>query len=357
MRIAQLVPALHHGDAIGNDAMVLRNHFSRAGHESAIFYIDADPPVVGEGMHMSAFPDWIRGGARSVTILHYALPSPLSDLFRTAPDRRILVYHNITPPAFLSGYPHLQHISREGRRALADLKTVPDVSVGDSEYNRLELVDMGFKNTLEIPICIDFGAYDEPPCPITMKMFSVRDMVTFLFVGRVTPNKCQHDIIRLYAMYKRTVNPRCRLFLVGKYTGFLDYLWRCQKAVNRLGIGDVHFTGRVSHRELLAYYRMSDVFVSMSEHEGFGVPLVEAMYMDIPVMAFHAAAVPCTMGSAGILFRRKDRWMELAELAGMLIADPEFRQRVIAGQRSRLKDFQHKTVSRKWDTVVSDLTA
>lgn len=357
MKIAQLVPALHHGDAIGNNATALKKHFAVSGHVSEVFYMDADASVARQGLHWSEYRDWIHGNDLPVTILHYALPSMLNDLFREAPGRRILVYHNITPPEFLSGYPHLQFLSREGRRELAGLKDIPDMALGDSEYNRRELESLGFKCTREMPIFMDFKAYDAPACPITQAMFRARDMVTFLFVGRITPNKCQHDIIRLYGLYKRTVNPRCRLILVGKYDGFTDYLWRCQKAVNRLGIGDVHFTGRVTHRELLAYYRMADIFVSMSEHEGFGVPLIEAMYMGIPVMAYAAAAVPFTLGPAGVMFRDKTQWIELAELAEVLIRNDTVRDRVLAGQRRRLEVFTQKTVSRQWDTVMHDITA
>ncbi|MBN1297336.1 glycosyltransferase family 4 protein [bacterium] len=358
MRIAQLVPALHPGDAIGNDARTLSAYFQRNGISSAVFYLHADPEVAAEGFPVSSYPEWIGDDAANVTILHYALPSPLNDRFARTAGRRILVYHNITPSEFLQGYPHLQHLSREGRRALAELRTIPCTAVADSEYNRLELAAMGFADTRVIPIFIDFDRLNESPCPVTLRMHRVEQMVTFLFVGRVTPNKCQHDVIRLYGVYKRAVNPRCRLFLVGKYDGFEPYLDRCRRAADRFRLGDVHFVGRVTHRELLAYYHMADLFVSMSEHEGFGVPLVEAMHRGVPVMAYAAAAVPYTMGDAGIRFRQKSgMWLELAHLAHLAATDPVVRTRILAGQTLRLEAFSMAHVARLWDAVLgaSDL--
>ncbi|MCD4652939.1 glycosyltransferase, partial [bacterium] len=325
MRIAQLVPALHHGDAIGNNSLALRDYFRNSGFESAIFYIDADRETISEGMHYFEYSAWMKNTKRCITILHYALPSPLNQLFRDAGGSKILVYHNITPPEFLVGYPQLQHISRAGRYELAQLKSVPDVSLADSEYNRMELVEMGFSNTFEMPIFLDYSVYSQTPCQITLRMFPGRDVMTFLFVGRITPNKCQHDIIRLYGFYKRYVNPRCRLLLVGKYEGFEKYLWECRKMVNRLRLGDVFFTGRATHAELLAYYKMADIFVSMSEHEGFGVPLLESMCLDLPILAYATAAVPYTLGSAGVKFSKKKQWLEIAELAHLMVTDKNLR--------------------------------
>jgi L-malate glycosyltransferase len=352
MQIAQLVPTLHSGDAIGGNSIALKTFFLSSGFESEIFYLEADSDVAHLGQSAACFSNWLRDDSESLTILHYALPSILNQMFRQTSGRKILVYHNITPPEFLRGYPHLQHISRVGRSELQQLRGITDLAVADSEYNRLELEKMGFENTHEIPILIDFDLYNSAPCPVTMKLFSDTESHTFLYVGRVTPNKCQHDLIRLYGFYKRFVNSRCRLIMVGKFDGFENYMNGCVKMADDLKLGDVFFTGKVTHRELLAYYRLASVFVSMSEHEGFGVPLIEAMYMDVPVLAFSAAAIPYTLSGAGIVFHRKERLNEIAELAHAASYDPEFRESIIVGQRKRLEYFTRRTISLKWNMIL-----
>jgi len=356
MRIAQLVPALHSGDAIGNNALALRDHFRVSNIESEIFYIDADKDTASEGSSYLQYSKWITNSEQKITILHYALPSVLNKLFRDADGKKVIVYHNITPPEFLLGYPHLQHISRVGRNELKELNSVPDISIADSEYNCMELDEMGFLNTQVIPIYMDFSVLSNNSCPVTRKMYTGKDITTFLFVGRVTPNKCQHDIIRFYAFYKRYINPRCRLLLVGKYSGFEKYLWTCRKLINSFKLGDVHFTGKATHQELLAYYRMADLFISMSEHEGFGVPLLEAMYFGIPVLAYAKAAVPYTLGNAGVKIFSKSHWLEIVELADLIVTDRELRGKIITRQHARMKAFSREIVSEKWDKVVSTLS-
>lgn len=356
MRIAQLVPTLHSGDAIGNNARILKRFFLSSRVRTEIFYLDADPDTRSEGLPVGELDDWLLEKDDTIVILHYALPSRLNDIFRRIPACRILVYHNITPPEFLRGYPHLQHLALEGRRQLAALRDVPNFCVADSEFNRLELENLGFQETREIPILMDFTAYDQTPCPVISRMFPGEDIINFLFVGRITPSKCQHDVIRFYGYFKRYVNPRCRLILVGKHAGFDRYLRQCRKLADQLKLGDIHFTGKVTHAELLAYYRLADVFISMSEHEGFGVPLVEAMHMDVPVMAFSAAAVPYTMSGGGIVFHRKDNMIILSELAQILTEDNSIRTGLIDSQRMRLEYFSARAVTAGWTELLRNKT-
>ncbi len=353
MNIVQLVPALHHGDAIGNNALAIRDHFRRAGMASDIIYLQADPGMAAQGRPLDTFPS--LNNDSSVTILHYALPSVLNETFRQARGARILIYHNNTPPEFLRGYPHMQHLAVAGRDALKNLVDVPHVSVADSEYNRLELVKFGFQKTQEIPIYLDRDIYSAPQNPVIREMFR-DDFVNLLYVGRVTPNKCQHDLIRFYGFYKRFVRSRSRLFIVGKWDGFQTYFRQLSNMADRYSLGDVHFTGRVTNNELMTYYAMADVFVSMSEHEGFGVPLVESMIFDIPVMAYGAAAVPFTMGGSGVIFHNKSRFMELAELLEEIVSQKRLREQVIAGQRKRLEDFSGPRIGAHWTGLIKTLT-
>lgn len=354
MQIAQLVPTLHAGDAIGNNARALKQFFQSQKIQTEIFYLEADPGIAHLGKPARDLGIWLTGNRQSITILHYVLPSSLNDLFRQASGFRVLVYHNITPPEFLRGYPHLQSLSRSARTSLSELAGVPHIALGDSEYNRRELVDMGFKETGEMPVLLDFDSYDKDPDPVLVEMFSQKDMINFLFVGRVTPNKCQHDIIRFYGFYKRFVNPRCRLFLVGKFTGFESYLYACMDLARRLNLGDIYFTGKITHEELLAYYRTADLFVSMSEHEGFGVPLVEAMLFNLPVMAFSAAAIPYTLSGGGVVFHRKERLMQISELADEVLHNKILQRSILKQQQKRLEYFSPGAIHQRWKTILRE---
>lgn len=354
MQIAQLVPTLHIGDAIGNNAIALKTFFKSIHAESEIFFLEADSEISHLGKPAKDISSWIKDSSKLVTLLHYAIPSSLNNLFAQLPGRKILIYHNITPSTFLTGYPHLQHISRTARTCLLNLKVVPDVALGDSEYNRRELEDMGFEKTGEMPILLDFESYRQDPNPVLVDMFSKKDMINFLFVGRVTPNKRQHDIIRFYGFFKRYVDPRCRLFLVGKYTGFEKYLYACMDFAKNLNLGDIYFTGKTTHNELLAYYRVADLFISMSEHEGFGVPLIEAMHFNIPVMAFSAAAVPFTLSGGGVVFHRKERLIEISELAWEILRNKHLKESILHHQKKRLEYFMPASIHQRWKTLLYD---
>ncbi|MBN1354937.1 glycosyltransferase [bacterium] len=349
-RILQLIPAFHAADAIGNNVLTVRNYFRKSGFESEIFFIEADSSLTGKACHYSQFERY--RSRDSVVILHYALPSPLNDLYLRSPGFKILVYHNITPPGFLRHYPHLQRIASLGRSALKSLVGETDRALADSQYSRLELDEMGFADTGVMPIFIDFSRYEVPSNPVLEEMFR-DDFTNILFVGRLTPNKCQDDLIRLYGFFKRHVRERSRLFLIGKTTGFEKYLFQLSDLASRLKLGDTYFLGHVSREELVTYYRLSDVFISMSEHEGFCVPLIESMFFDLPVLAYNATAVPHTLGGSGVLFDDKSRIPALSEMIGLITRPGPFRDAVVQGQRKRLESFSPSTVGGLWDLEVA----
>jgi L-malate glycosyltransferase len=349
MRIAQLIPTLHSGDAIGNNALELKSLFlSFDGMESEVFYMEADSDIAHCGKGIKYLEEWLSRDQNTATILHYALPSAMNDVFKRLNAKKILVYHNITPPEFLMGYPHLQQISCLAREQLKELSDVPDIALADSEYNRRELEETGFKSTCEMPILLNYNALDQNHSPVIFKMLSGNDITNILFVGRIAPNKCQHDLIKFFSFYSHYVNSKSRLILVGKYDGFERYLQECMNLARRLNVGDVMFTGKVNQSELLAFYRASDLFLSMSEHEGFGVPLIEAMHLNLPVMAFSAAAVPFTLSGGGVVFHRKERLLLLSEVADEIVKNDELRTHILRGQQNRLEYFSKESVVRRW---------
>lgn len=336
-RVDQWVPALHRGDAIGDSARLMRDAFRRWGHPADVYALSLDDDLVGDGRPWS---EWAPGGADDVVILHYAVPSPLSAALRAHRGRRILLHHNITPPAFFQGYDaEMVHICRVGQEELKSLKDAADLGLADSEFNRRELEALGFARTGVLPIYLDFARYRETPNATLTRVLD-DGRVNLLFVGRLAPNKRQEDLIRLAAYWKRFISPDVRLVLVGKLPRTRPYFDALQAFAYEQGFTpwEVVFTGHVEHDELLACYAAASLFVSMSEHEGFGVPLVEAMLMDVPVLAYAATAVPHTLGEAGVTFTEK-RYDEVAELGHRMVTDMALRCAVLEGQRRRLAHF------------------
>lgn len=337
MIVNQWVPAAHRGDAVGDNARNLRRLFRRLGHTSDIFALSIDDDLVGD------VRPWSHQDSRDadVTILHFAMPSPLTAAFRTLPGARVLCYHNVTPPEFFAPYDaEITRLTVEGRRELGTLVEHVDLAAGVSEYNRQELEDVGFAPTAVLPLVVDTERLTSAAPLPGLETLLQDGLTNILFVGRMAPNKKIEDHIRLAEHYKRYVDVYYRFIFVGK----TDAVPRYYNAVRAL-VGEYRmlsdrfwFPGQATDQELSAYYRNAHAYVSLSEHEGFCAPLVEAMATDVPILAYGAAAVPETLGGAGVTFAPKD--LEVAaELLGELVYNLPMRQQVLAGQRARLRDF------------------
>jgi glycosyltransferase involved in cell wall biosynthesis len=342
VRIDQWVPTLHRGDAIGDSARLMRDAFRSWGHVADVYALELDSDLVGDGRR---FEEWSPGKPDDVVILHYALPSPLTAALRDHRGRRVLLHHNITPPEYFVGWDEeMVRICTLGREELATLVPEVDLGLGDSEFNRMELESLGFRRTGVLPIYLDFRRYAEPSSLVLRRMLG-DGRTNLLFVGRVAPNKRPEDLIRLLSYWRRFISPDVRLLLVGKLPRCRSYFDALQALAYEEGFTpwEVVFLGHLSHAELLACYEAASVFVSMSEHEGFGVPLVESMLKRVPVIAYAAAAVPHTLGGAGVQFTEK-RLAEVAETAHALVADDALRSAVLASQDRRLEAFSPAVV-------------
>jgi glycosyltransferase involved in cell wall biosynthesis len=354
MVINQWVPAAHRGDAIGDSARRMRDLLRRLGHTSELYALTIDDDLAGD---VRPFSDRAaRGG--DITIFHFAVPSPMTAQFAKLDAGRILLYHNITPPHFFAPYDAaLFRLAELGRRELATLAGHTDLALGDSGYNRRELDRLGFARTAVLPIAVDLDRLRKtPPCPALDDVLRDDGLTNILFVGRIAPNKRIEDHIRLAEHYKRYVDTMYRFIFVGRYDGVPRYysMVRALIAQYRMLPERFLFVGGVPDRELAAYYRAASAYVSLSEHEGFCVPLLEAMAMNVPVLAYAAGAVPETMGGAGVLFSPKD--LECAaELLGMLVYDDEVRAPVIEGQHRRVRDFQDDAIERNLVKMLGEL--
>jgi glycosyltransferase involved in cell wall biosynthesis len=271
---------------------------------------------------------------------------------------RILQYHNVTPAAFFAPYdPALFRLASLGRQELASLAGRVDLALGDSAYNRKELDALGFARTGVFPIAVDTSRITARAGRPALDEILDDGLVNFLFVGRIAPNKMIEDHIRLAEVYKRYVDAYYRFIFVGRYDVVPKYysMIRALMSEYRLLNDRFVFTGPVPDEELAVYYRHAAVYISLSEHEGFCVPLVEAMAADVPILAYSAAAVPDTLGGAGVQFAPKD--LEVAaELLGSLAFDDDVRASVIAGQRRRLAAFADDRIRAELETVIHQLS-
>ena len=351
MIVNQWVPAAHRGDAIGDSARRVRDMIRARGDESEIYALTMDDDLRQE-IRPFTDPAARRG---DVTIFHFALPSPMTDAFARLSTARVLQYHNITPASFFAQYaPGLFRLAALGRQELRTLVGRVDLALGDSEFNRQELEEMGFAPTGVLPIAVNTDRITRAPRRPALEKILGDGLMNILFVGRIVPNKRIEDHIKLAEVYKRYVDSYYRFIFVGRYDGVPAYYAQVRSLIAefRMLPDRFWFTGPVPDEDLGAFYRWADAYVSLSEHEGFCVPLVEAMAADVPVLAYAAGAVPETLGGAGMLFAPKD--LEVAaEMLGMLVYDRPVRERILDGQRRRLLDFAPSRIAAQLDTVLA----
>jgi glycosyltransferase involved in cell wall biosynthesis len=348
--VNQWVPAAHKGDAIGDSARRMRGLLRQMGHTSDVYALTIDDELKGD-VHPFADAASKQG---DLTIFHFALPSPMTEAFAELSGGRLLQYHNVTPASYFAAYdPALFRLASIARQELATLVGRVDLALGVSDYNRRELEALGFEPTGVLPLAVDLSRITRPVQRPALDKILDDDFVNFLFVGRIAPNKKIEDHIRLAEHYKRYVDAYYRFIFVGKYDAVPRYFATIRALMSEYRLLNERFvfTGPVSDEDLAVYYRHSAVYISLSEHEGFCAPLLEAMAADVPVLAYSAAAVPETLGGAGVQFAPKD--MEYAaELLGSLAFDDDLRGSVIAGQRKRLADFSDQRIERELATLV-----
>ena len=354
MKIHQWVPAAHRGDAIGDSARRVRDMLRAMGHDSDLFAMTIDDDLRGD---VRPFAD-AGAAAGDVTIFHFALPSPMTAAFARLSGAKVLQYHNITPAAFFAPYDAaLFRLAALGRRELATLAGQVDLALGDSEFNRQELEALGFAPTGVMPIAVNTDRITAALHRPALERILADGLINILFVGRIVPNKRIEDHIRLAEMYKRYVDSYYRFIFVGRYDGVPRYYSQVRALIHEYDMlpDRFWFTGAVPDEDLAAFYRWADVYVSLSEHEGFCVPLVEAMAADVPIVAYAAGAVPETLGGAGLLFAPKD--LEVAaELVGSVVYDREIRGRVLDGQRRRLQDFAPGRIEQRLGLMLESLS-
>ncbi len=343
MEVHQFATSLAYGDAISDEMIEIQKVLRQAGFRSEIFTRFFDPRLAGLARDYREYRQYSSAG--NIVIFHFSIGSPVSRMFFRIPDKKIMIYHNITPHDFFVNTHRL--LARECYKGRLEIKLFVDkvdLTLGDSEFNRRELESVGYRRTGVLPILMDFSRFDRAADPITGELLA-DGKTTILFVGRLIPNKKYEDLIKTFSFYKKHFNRDSRLVLAGDYRGWERYWHGLRELADRLSLADIHFTGHIEFEELLAYYEAANIFLSLSEHEGFGVPLIEAFYKKIPVIAYRAGAVEETMNGGGILLTEKD-FFRTAALIDALLGDERLRLAVIEGQTRALQKYSRENTSR-----------
>lgn len=342
--IHQFVAGFSNGDAISNEALVMRDIFRSWGHDACIFSEAKRilPQLRKQARDVSEYAAAARRD--DVVLLHLSIGSPVNEVFRTLPCRKALLYHNVTPAHYFNLVNQRTAYSlAKGREQIRSLAGVAEVNMADSRYNAGELGELEYPEVKVLPLILDLEKLRGDADRKTLSKFS-GGLKNILFVGRCVPNKKLEHLISAFACFQDTVDRNTRLIHVGSYAGSERYYYLLLTHARDLGVRNVHFAGAVTQSQLNAFYRCADVFLCMSEHEGFCIPVIESMLLDVPVMAYAEAAVPETMDGAGVLFTEK-RYDYVAEMMGRLIGDRRLRDAVIRGQRDRIARYADRDLA------------
>ncbi len=333
--IHQFHPSCAVGDGVTKSLFFIRRLLRGLGLTSDIYCEQIPAALKHEVKPLSSLPQ----GEEYLLLHHHSLGYRNADWLDRLAAPRVLVYHNITPPDLLPPG-ELPELSRLGRRQLADWATRCVGAIGVSEFNSTELREAGYRQVITLPLLVDLDLWSQADWDRDA-LVPLRDRLNVLFVGRISENKRQHELLEVFFELEHFLGQPARLILAGGITSS-PYHERLKARVAAHGAEDrVWLTGKVSDDELQAFYRAADLFVCLSEHEGFCMPVLEAMLHDVPVVAREAGALAATLGEGGLLLEASvNDARRIAAVWHTVLSEPGLRQRMLAGQRRNLEAYQ-----------------
>ena len=329
--VHQILPVLNYRDAIGNEAFLMRETLRSLGLRSELYFESSG--IKGESHKMHNLH--LRCTLDQVFIHHFSVGSSIPNFLAAQNARTWTKYHNVTPPVFFTEKSDALAVQMTtlGRKQIPLVGFTSELILADSDYNGAELAEYCRKAPITLPIFRDYDALlriDEDASVVRFQ--KTHPCPTILFVGRICPNKAQHDLIEFLYLYKKIYQKPIRLVLVGSFfsEAFKTLLMKFAKDLNLkiseslegADAADLIVRGSVSDSEMASWYRHSQLFFSTSDHEGFGVPIVEAMFFDLPILAHRSSAVTETVGPAGELVDKYDR-KHCLETLHYLLSNPE----------------------------------
>lgn len=354
--VHQFLPALMPGDASGIHALEAQSALREAGFESEIFCEAVHHELEGRGLIFRDFPAYAKG---SIIVYHVATGSVLADYVNARGEPLVIDYHNLTPASFFHRWDMaVANAVNWGRAQLSMLAPRTSLGMADSAYNELELIEMEYRRTAVVPILLKVDRSElevDEPTAARLAEEKSDGGADILFVGRLAPNKAQEDLVKALVFYRRVYDPKARLRLIGRpsssayeeaLTGFID----------SLGLTDaVTVAGGVTDAEREAYYETADVFLCLSDHEGFNMPVVEALRHHLPVVAYASCATPETLGDGGLLLDDKSPGT-VAAAVHRVVSDPSLRRQMADAGIRRLGQFDLAASRRLFVNSLSFLT-
>jgi glycosyltransferase involved in cell wall biosynthesis len=353
VRVDQVIPSLASRDAIGVHTLNLRDGLRAVGIDSDVFYGSFTPDVQHEGRPVIELG---RSGRDRWLLYQASIGSPVYDILAARVEPKLVNYHNITPADLLREWePAVAYEAALGRSQLARLAPQSRFAVADSAFNESELHALGYQGTAVVPLLIDMQAKsDAPDHDLAASLARRRERdggADLLYVGKISPHKAPHDLVKMLDVLRRVYDPAARLHLVGSPLG-QTYEPALRAFITELGLDEaVNLAGSVSGAELEAYFQAADVFVMASDHEGFCVPLAEAMGHGVPIVAYGVTAVPETVAGAGLVLPDKAA-VPFAAAVGRVLEDATLRAMLTAAGRDRAAGFDLAASTRRFVTLV-----
>jgi len=330
-------------DAISNEARIVRGFFREWGYSSEIYTDPEHAPRELRHEIRDAAQASDELGTEDVALLHLSIGSTVNEIFAALPCKKVILYHNVTPARYFKGLnPELAEALDLGRGQAAQLAGVANVNLADSAFNARELEGMGYRDVGVLPLIVDLDeASKASDSNVRVRYENHAPLV--LFVGRCAPNKAIEDAIEAFALFQSAHAPDSRFVQIGSAAGTETYASLIIATARELGAENVEILGSRPQSFLNAVYETADIFLSMSEHEGFCLPLLESMHHDIPILAYQAGAVPETLDSAGVLFSEKN-FASIAEMMQRVLSGDGLKEDILAGQRKRLAAYKARNL-------------
>jgi glycosyltransferase involved in cell wall biosynthesis len=349
VRVDQVLPVFVSRDAIGVHTLNVQRALHGAGIDSEIFFLRSTPEVASLGHHVS---ELARSDPSRHVLYHSSIGSSVVNELGSLKGPLLIDYHNITPARFFQRWaPATASEVALGRRQLAELAPRCAGALADSSYNERELIDVGYRNTAVAPLLINIEEHNREVNQQLLELLVARKQASggpsFLFVGTLSPHKAPHDLVAMLATYRSLYHPKATLTLVGRpFEG--RYSSALEGYVKALDLSDaVTITGSLANEDLEAHWRSADVFTCASDHEGFCVPMVEAMSHELPIVAYGVAAIPETLGPAGLVLEDKTP-VSFAAAIHRVLGDEALRRQLIAAGSAKLAEYELPVASARF---------
>ena len=344
LRVIQILPTVCRGDVISNDALEIYKELSDHRIRTHIY---AEHIGIGiSSRRVSPIAELPILKKEDIVIYHLSTERGMYEHIREIRETYgceiIFRYHSITPAQYFE--PYSKDVAEQCRKGLEEAEKIRDIPtevLALSDHDRKQLRAMGYTCPIMIlPPLVPLAEYSIEPAESVLEKYPYSGYINLLYVGQMIPHKRIERLMDIYDSYYRTRDREVRLFLVGSTVEVPEYYQYLEDYRKKLGYREnqIIMTGHVPFNEMIAYYKIADAFLCMSEEEGFGMALVEAMFYQVPVLAYESGAVPETLGGSGVLLPTQQPG-EIAEVLNVVVRNPVTRGQIITGQLRRIESF------------------